>query len=311
MKILVTTSSFGKYDRTPLEKLEQFGAEVIFNPHGRKLSIRESLGLYRHDIEGVIAGTEEISKEIIEKADSLKVISRCGVGLDNVDLKAAEGRKILVFSSSGGVVQAVAELTLGLILNSLRSVSMMDRAIRQRKWEKIMGTLLKGKTVGILGMGAIGQRVVELLGPFNCRIIAYDLQKNINIISQLKVDYVDCCQLFQDSDIISVHLPYTAQTNHFVDQNKMNLMKQSAFLVNTSRGGIIDEGALCAALKDHKIAGAALDVFDQEPYHGPFSKVNNIILTAHAGSYAREARIAMEVEAVENLIKGLSTPVKK
>ena len=305
MKVLITTGSFGQYDPAPLEKLKRAGAEIISNPYGKKLSLEQSLELYSQNIDGVIAGTEEINAQVLQRAKSLKIISRCGIGLDNVDLAAAKKMNINVFKTSLAVTDAVAELTLGLILNSLRFISYADRILRKGEWQKPMGFLLKGKTVGILGFGAVGKKFVQLCAPFGCHFLAYDILPDDIFAKQHHVSYGALDDILKKSDIITVHLPFNPQTNNLISEEKLKLMKKDAFLINTARGGIVNEDALYQVLKEKRIAGAAFDVFAQEPYTGNLLELDNIILTSHIGSYAREARVSMEHEAVDNLIKGL------
>lgn len=305
MNILITTDSFGEYDTRPLDKLKSEGFDIILNPFGRELSKDESMSLYSDDIEGVIAGTEIIDAEIIKKASSLKVISRCGVGLDNIDLEAAKKAGIKVFNTPGLVTNAVAELTVGLIFACLRRIVEADRMMRQGEWKKPMGFLLEGKRMGIIGLGNIGKKVVELCSGLRVKFLAYDIKKDKIFADKHRVTYLDLDHLVSQSDIIIIHLPLTEETRNLINKDRINGMKQEAFLINTSRGNIVDEAALVKALREKKIAGAALDVFEKEPYQGPLTELDNVILTAHIGSYAREARVKMEGEAVENLIRGL------
>lgn len=305
MKILITTSSFGKYNSKPLDKLRSAGLEIIMNPFGHTLSEEEALKLYTSDIDGVIAGVENITEAVILKAKSLKVISRCGIGLDNIDAKAAALHNIKVLNTPEPVIDPVAELTIGFILCCLRNIISTDNNMHRGVWDKPDGLLLKGKIVGIVGLGNIGKRVVELASAFKPRFLAYDNKKDTAFAKKYKVVFKDLETLLSESDIVSLHLPLTEETKCLLHEDNLRLMKPSAFLINTSRAQIIDENALIGALTQKKIAGAALDVFEKEPYAGPLTGLKNIILTPHIGSYAKEARSKMEIEAVENLIKGL------
>lgn len=305
MKILITTSSFGKYDKLPVSRLRSKGFEIVMNPFGHTLSKKEALTLYTPDIKGVIAGVENISREIIAKAENLKVISRVGIGLDNIDMEAATPRNIKIFNTPKPVIDAVAELTLGLILCCLRNVIIAHNNVRHNTWQKPSGSLLKGKTLGIVGLGNIGKRLVELVNPFQVRFLAYDKKRDNDFARKYGVNYVDLNLLLLQADIVSLHLPLTEETKGLLNMKNISSMKPDAFLINTSRGSVIYEEALVNALKERKIAGAAIDVFEQEPYHGPLTKLDNVILTPHVGSYTKETRSKMEIEAVENLIKGL------
>jgi len=173
-------------------------------------------------------------------------------------------------------------------------------------WEKQMGFLLQGKTLGIIGLGTIGKTLVELVKGFNFNILAFDLKQDEQFAKEHSVNYCELNTLLSQSDIISIHLNLTDETNQLMNEKQISKMKKNSILINTSRGEIIDEKALYKALKDEKILGAGLDVFKDEPYSGTLTELNNVILTPHIGSYAKEIRIQMEIEAAENLIRGLN-----
>ena len=303
-KIFISTSSFAKYDSLSLKILESAIMEYQLNPFGRKLSQEECLNFYQ-DINGLIAGTESLTAELLKSAKKLKVISRCGTGLDNVDLEAAKELGIKVFITPDGPTQAVAELTVGLMFNLLRRISMEDRLIRTGVWEKYMGNLLTGKTLGILGLGRIGRKVVELTVPFSLNYLAWDSSPDQEFAANYKVEFRKLNEILKEADIVTVHLPYSPELKNFISDKQIKLMKKDAFLINAARGGLVDEAALYKALKEKRIAGAAIDVFEQEPYQGPLKELDNVILTPHIGSYAKEARIEMEIQAVKNLLQGL------
>lgn len=297
-KIGITTTSFGQYDENPLKTIQASGYDVVLNPYGRKLKKDEIVELCK-DTAGIIAGTELMDAEILEKLTDLKVISRCGTGLDNIDLSAAKRLGIKVFNTPDAPTIAVAELTIGLILNLLRKINRMDFALRQDRWEKLMGNLLYGKNVGIIGFGRIGRKVAELLKHFGCKIKYYDTRI---AVEEQDAERVELSELLKDSDIISIHVSTKEQ---IIGESEIKQIKKGAWLVNVSRGGVVDENALYHALKEGYLTGAAIDVFVQEPYMGPLKEMNNVILTPHIGSYAKEVRIKMEKVAVENLLKGL------
>ena len=300
--ILATTSSFGKHSTNALALLKDKGFKLITNPYGRKLKEEELILLLEqyHPI-GVLAGTEPITRAVLEKARGyLKVISRVGVGWDNVDREAAQEFGIKVYRTPGVLNEAVAELTFGMILCALRSISLHDRNIRQGLWQKGMGRLLQGKTVGIIGFGSIGQQVGKIAKVFNARIIYYDpIRANIDWAEALPLH-----EMLPQADIITIH---ASGSDQILAEYELNsLCKQGVILVNTARGGLVDEKALYKALVSGKVAFACLDVFETEPYNGPLCTLDNVILTPHIGSYALESRIRMEELAVENLIKGLA-----
>jgi D-3-phosphoglycerate dehydrogenase len=295
-KVFVSTSSFAEYDKLPLKLLQDAGVEYQVNPYGRKLTEDECLKLFG-DADGLIAGTEPLTAEVIKSAKKLKVISRVGVGLDNVDLEAAKKRGIKVFSTPDAPTLAVAELTLGLMLALLRHIPQGDRDIRAGKWQKQMGNLLHSKKVGIIGLGRIGEKVAELVKGMGAQVAYCDPAVKKAGYQKLSLE-----ELLAQSDIVSLHL---SGGGTLLGEKELRSMKQGSYLVNCARGGLVDEKALLNVLKEGRLAGAALDVFAKEPYTGPLTKVDNVILTPHVGSYAIESRIEMEVQATKNLIKGL------
>jgi D-3-phosphoglycerate dehydrogenase len=302
-KILISTSSFGKYDKTPLKTLSRKKFRIALNPYGRELKESEIKELLT-DVKGLIAGTEPLTRDVIHSAKKLKVISRCGIGIDNVDIEAIKERGIRLYRTPEGPALAVAELTIGLILDSLRYISYLSREIRSGGWEKKMGRLFTGKTVGIVGMGTIGKKLVTLIRPFNCKILASDHLPDKKFAKENNIDYVDLDELLRESDIVTLHLPLDNDTKGLFNTDLFLQMKEGAIFINTSRGKIVDEDALYDALKNGKIAHACLDVYRNEPYTGKLKELDNITLTCHVGSYAKEARVEMEEQAVKNLIKG-------
>ena len=305
MRILISTSSFAEHDKTPLDLLESSGFEVILNPYKRKLNPGEVVALAR-GCEGIIAGTEQLTEEVLRQLTGLKAISRCGAGLDNVDVEAARKRGIAVKATPDAPTQAVAELTVALILNVLRRINFMDRQVRSGVWGKEMGGLLSGKTVGIVGLGRIGKRVAELLKSFGVKILASEPKPDRKWVKENKVRLTSLEELLKESDIVTLHIPYTEENRNLINAGRLKIMKRGAILINTSRGGLVDEDALYRALKSEYLGGAALDTMEVEPYQGPLKELNNVILTPHIGSYALEARVQMEMEAAKNLINMLT-----
>ncbi|MFA4981126.1 MAG: phosphoglycerate dehydrogenase [Candidatus Omnitrophota bacterium] len=298
MKIFVSTSSFGKIDRSAVNMLKKKGCVVSFNPHGRTMSEAE-IGAAIKDADGLIAGTEPLTRRVMEGARSLKVISRCGTGMSNIDMSAAGSANIKVFNTPDAATSAVAELTVGLMLGILRKTVAMDASIRKGKWDKSMGSLLCGKRVGIIGFGRIGRSVAALLKPFGCEIAFADPRVNS---APSGIRRMGAGALLRWADIVTIHV---SSKDELIGAKELRMMKKGSWLVNVSRGGVVNEDALYGALKDAHLAGAALDVFEEEPYNGRLTELDNIILTPHIGSYARESRILMEREAVQNLLKGL------
>jgi len=304
-KIFIATSTFAVHSNKPIKKLKDEGEEIVLNPLSRKLTSNELIK-YADDATGIIAGTELYTKEVLEELPNLRVISRLGVGIDNIDLKIAKQQGVKIYKTQTTPAPAVAELALGLMLDLARKISHQNNTLKSGTWKKEMGNLLYGKTLGIIGLGVIGKTLVKLVKGFNFNILAFDLYKDEQFAKKYEVNYCDFDTLLSDSDIMSIHLNLTDETNQLMNAEQISKMKPGSILINASRGEIIDETALYNALKNDKILGAGLDVFKNEPYDGPLTKLQNVILTPHIGSYAKELRIQMEIEAVKNLIKGLN-----
>lgn len=304
--ILVTTSFFGKNGPEPLISLKDSGYEVVLNPKGRKLTENEALELIlEHQPVGILAGVEPLTSNVLGQAIRLKAVARAGIGMDSVDLDAAKNLGISVTNTPDAPTIPVAELTVGMILSLLRKVHVSDSSIRTGQWERPMGNLLFGKTVGIVGCGRIGSRLAKYLKAFDCELLGADPACQIH--EDVRIMEMD--ELLSGSDIVTLHLPYSAETHHFMSQTKISKIKPGSYLVNAARGGLIDENALHKALLSGHLAGAALDCFEHEPYSGRLRELKNTLLTAHIGSYAREARAMMEMQATENLLAQLKERV--
>lgn len=299
--ILITTSSFN-LDSPAIQALRDDGYDIVMNPHARRLNESEVSALLTADIVGLIAGLEPLTRDVMTKASTLCVISRCGTGMDNVDQDAARECGISVFNTPDAPAAAVAELTVGLMLDALRGISAQDRDIRAGGWQKPAGGLLGAQTVGLIGLGRIGRRVASLVSAFGAQVLAYD---PVATQAEPFITLTGVDELLVRSDIVSLHMPYTAENHHFMSAARLVSMKHGAILVNAARGGLVDEAALASALQTGVLSAAALDVFETEPYQGPLTGLPNMIMTAHAGSYAKETRALQEEEAALNLLKGL------
>jgi len=300
LQVLISTSSFNLDNFSQLSDLKNAGVEVKLNPFAARLTEDQVIELLGTDTIGLIAGLEPLTKNVLQVAKSLKVIARVGTGLDSVDLATAKQLGITVLNTPDAPTKAVAELTLAHILGLLRHVSQADRQVRVGVWKGLMGSLLETKTVGIVGFGRIGKRVATLLSAFGASVIISDAQ-----VAQSDYPNVELDELCIKSDILSLHLPYNESTHHIINENNLNLMKKGSYIVNISRGGLVDETALLAALKSGHLVGAALDCFEQEPYEGELRNLETVQITAHMGSYARETRDLMEQEASQLLVDAL------
>lgn len=256
----------------------------------------------------IVRSRTKVTREIISAAKNLVVIGRAGVGLDNIDLKAAEEKGIKVLNTPAAPTNAVAELTIGLMITLARKISLADSLMKAGEWPKhrLLGIELKGKTLGIIGFGRIGRRVARLATPFQMKIIAYDIADISEVAQSLDVKPVERDQLLRKADFITLHLPLLPETWHMMDWNAFKIMKKGVYIINTSRGGIIDENALLRALEENIVAGAALDVYEVEP---PTNKklISNprIVCTPHIGAMTAEAQRMASMMISENIISFL------
>jgi D-3-phosphoglycerate dehydrogenase len=300
-KILICTSTFAESDTRPLDLLTNENYELVLNPYKRTLSEDEVIQL-GYGCSGIISGSEPLTERVLQSLPDLRCISRVGVGLNNVDMKFAEEKKIITKNTPDAPTRAVAELTTGLIFDLLRRISLHDREIRQGVWKKKLGHLLFQKNVGIIGLGRIGRVVAEMTTNLGAHVHGYDLYPDYQWAQKYSVDIVNLPDLLQKCDIITIHIPFSKENAALIGEKEIMLMRRGSFLLNLSRGGIVDERALYSSLKNGHLAGAALDTFESEPYRGPLAELDTVILTPHMGSYTHESRSAMELEAVRNLI---------
>lgn len=298
-KIAITTSSFAQYSEKPLRMLRKAGVEYVLNPFGRTLDSEEAIEIIKGCV-GIAAGTEPINDRVIDASPDLRVISRCGTGMDNIDLEHAKRRGITIRNTPDGPTQAVAELTVALALNLLRNVSMMDREMKNGIWKKRMGSLISGKRIGVIGFGRIGKAVGSMFSRLGSIVGYYD-----PLVESKGFEKMDLDDLLSWVDVLTLHCSRNAEGNYVIGLKEMKKMKKGAWLINASRGGVIDEDALYEMLKEKDFSGAALDVFEGEPYRGRLAAMPNVILTPHIGSYAMESRIQMEVDTIRNLLEEL------
>ena len=284
--------------------LQDNGLKVSYEPEITSEQIVEKILNFNIVI---VRSRTTITKEMIEKADNCKIIARVGVGLDNVDQEAAKAKNIRVINAVEGAMNAVAELVLGLMLSLARQTARGDRAIRNEKWLKkeLKGTELRGKYLGIIGLGNIGKRLGRLARALNMNIIGYDVVPiDEEFSKEVGLMKADLNTLLQSSDYVSIHVPLLDSTYHLIDSEKMSIMKNTAKIINTSRGGVVDEDALYDALKNGTLGGAALDVFEKEPAIGnKLSDLDNVILTPHIGAQTKEAQSLAANVIAEKIIQ--------
>ncbi|MBU6176788.1 MAG: phosphoglycerate dehydrogenase [Bacteroidetes bacterium] len=305
-RALITTVPFGDKNRLPIELLEAAGIDYLINPVGRKLK-EDELAELVSDFEVIIAGTELITEKVMSRAKCLRLISRVGVGLDGVDLLAAERCGIQVSYTPDAPAPAVAELTIGLMLSLLRSTHVANTQLHLGNWQRHFGRRVPEVTIGIIGIGRIGARVLRHLLAFGSpRILVNDIYRNPEVETKIKVEWVDKETIYREADLISLHVPLTAQTKNMIQREHLLRMKPDALIINTARGGIINEGDLAAVLKAGHLGGAAIDVFNQEPYSGELAQLERCLLTSHMGSMSIDCRARMEIEATEEAIRYLT-----
>jgi len=301
MKILVTARSFRITPGRHKELLEESGYQVVESPLDRPLKEAEMVELIR-DADGAILGLDEVTAKVIEAGRQLKVLSRYGVGVDRVDLKAATAAGVVVTNTPGTNHIAVAELTLGLMLSVARRIPQHNNIAKAGEWKRVTGTELTGKTLGIIGLGQISREVIQ-------RALAFDMHVLVSTgypDKALKVEYVPLERLLAESDFVSLHCSLTPERVNLIGEAQLMSMKPTSYLINTARGELVDEGALYRALKEGWIAGAASDVFVEEPPRGsPLLELDSFIATPHTGANTRESVLRMGVLAVENALQVL------
>lgn len=306
MKVLVTATSFRADSSTPAnEKLRRFADEIVYNPVGRPLSEEELAPLLK-DCDGYIAGLDFVTAKAISEANRLKVISRYGAGVDRVDLEAAKAHGVTVCNTPGANAQAVADLAFGLMLALARKIPLLDQKTKAGEWIRSTGIELYGKTLGILGLGAIGKGVAARAAGFNMRVMAYDPYINRQYAKEHGIAAVSFEEALT-ADIVSLHLPLNKDTRHIIGRKEMEAMKPGALLINTARGGLIDEQAACELLESGHLGGLGLDAYEVEPpVASPLAGLEKVIMTPHTASHTLEATVAMADMSVQNLIDVLT-----
>ena len=300
MKIKVSTLAFSG-NKNLVEGLLEVFPDAEFNYTGKRMN-GESLIEFFQGAEGVIVGLEKITGDLLDKLPDLKIIAKYGVGLDNIDLQACAQRNIKIGWTAGVNRRSVAEMTLGFMLALCRNLFTTSNQLKNGIWNKSGGSQLSDKTIGIIGLGNIGREVVQLLAPFNCKILANDILEMTEYAERESIEFVSKEILYKESDIITIHTPLTTETDGLFDLNVFLQMKPSAFLINTARGGLIKEADLLEALDKNIISGAALDVYSEEPpLNQKLLSMPSLMCTPHIGGNSVEAVIAMGMAALNHL----------
>lgn len=302
-KILITPRSYGKTDMSVLDMLKEAGFEPVMNPYGQILT-KEQIKKEIADCVGVILGVDPMDKEVIDCAPNLKAIAKYGVGTDNIDLKYCEEKGIKVSITRAANANAVADMAFSLICACARKIVYINDRCREKDWTKVMGLDIYKKKIGILGLGAIGKGVAKRAEGFDMDVLAYDVYWDDAFAKEHNVTFAKPEEIFKTCDFISLHLPLTDETRGIVNADSIATMKPNAILVNTARGALIDDNALLDALEQGRIAGAGLDVFNEEPPADPrWYTLKNIIMGSHAAASTNGASETMSRMATENVIR--------
>ena len=306
-KILIATRSFGSTSSRPWEILAAAGMETVKADMGQPMSEQRLIDLLA-GIDGAIVGVVPFTEKVLSHAPQLRVISMHGVGVDHIDLKAAAARGVIVANCPGTNDQGVADLAIGLMICLTREIPVVDGEVRTHEWKAHRGTELWRKTIGLVGLGHIGSAVARRAHGFEMRVLAYDPFVGVERAAEAGVELTTLASLLAQSDFVSLHAPLTPDTQLLIGAEELAQMRPTAYLINTARGGLVDEEALFAALSQGRIAGAGLDAFVQEPPWGsPLLTLRNVVVTPHIGAHTREAIERVGVMAAHNIVRTLCT----
>lgn len=301
-KILVSLQTFCEHSKEPLAVLEQSGADIVLNTLGHRLQKDEIIRLGQ-DCDGIIAAVEKYDADVLGKLGKLTCISRCGAGIDSIDVEEARKRNIIIFNTPDAVIQPVAEMTVAMIFGLLRLLVFHSALMKSGVWKKKSGYLLRGRKIGIIGLGKIGKRVAEILVALQADVYGCDIHPDTTWAKRCRVNIVSEQELLANVDIVCLHVSVVKEHAFSFGEEKIYQLKKGSMLINTSRGNVVDELALHKALSSGHLSGAGLDVYSKEPYTGPLQKLDNVILTPHISTLTEESRIEMEMQAVKNIVK--------
>ena len=287
-----------------IEVLKNAGFEVVYEEYPDEERLIELVG----DVEAIIVRSKpKVTRRVIDAAPKLKVIGRAGVGLDNIDLEAAKERGIKVVNSPAASSRSVAELVFGLLFAVARKIAFADRKMREGVWAKkqCMGIELEGKTMGVIGFGRIGYNVARIANAFGMRVLLYDPYPNEERAKEVGGTFASLEDLLKESDVVTLHVPLVDATYHLINEERLKLMKPTAILINAARGAVVDNEALVKALQEGWIAGAGLDVYEEEPLpkDHPLTKLDNVVLTPHIGASTEEAQMRAGVQVAEQIVE--------
>ncbi|WP_299092009.1 phosphoglycerate dehydrogenase [uncultured Metabacillus sp.] len=303
MKVISTSPSFGMYSNEPIEYLNHHGIELVRisdqAPQSEWFSAVE-------DADALIIGYTEINQHLLDHAPNLKIVCKHGVGVDNIDLEATKQKSVWATNVPDGNKMAVADYAFGLFFSLARNIPQANALTKGGEWPRIIGTEVFGKTLGVVGLGRIGKEVVRRAKGFDMRIIAFDPYPDLAFAEEHGVEFTELSDLLRRSDFVTLHMPLNEQTKNLIGSDELNMMKDTAYLINVSRGGMVDEHALYTGLVEKKIAGAAVDVFLKEPVTDhPLFSLPNFIATSHIAGYTYEAINKVGMTCVENIVNVL------
>jgi D-3-phosphoglycerate dehydrogenase len=306
-KVLIATRSFGSTSPKPWQVLAEAGCETVRADMSQKMTEERLIELL-DGVEAVIVGVVPMTARVLENAPGLKVVSAHGIGVDHIDLHSAAKLGVIVANCPGANNQAVADLTIGLMVSVARQIPLVDQDVRNGKWGRYHGSELWKKTLGLIGLGRIGRAVAKRALGFDMQVLAYDPYVDGQQARAIGVTMTSFEEVIASADFLSLHAALTEETRHLIGKRELERMKSSAFLINTARGGLLDAEALCTALTEGKLAGAALDVFDCEPPVGsPLLELRNVVVTPHIGAHTKESIERVGVLAAQNVVQALQT----
>jgi len=304
-KVLIATRSFGSTSRRPFEVLEDAGLETVQADMKQPMTEERLIELL-DGVDGAIVGVVPLTAHVFAHAPQLKIVCMHGVGTDHIDLKAAKSCGVMVANCPGANDQGVADLAFGLMLCMARDLPAADREVRDRTWKAHQGVELWRHTLGLVGLGHVGRAMAKRASGFEMSVLAYDLYVTSQQGAEIGVEMRSLEQVLEQSDFVSLHVPLTTETRNLIGAAELARMQPHAYLINTARGGIVDEEALCAALRCGALAGAALDVYaDEPPFASPLLELSNVVLTPHIGAHTRESIERVGVMAARNVVAAL------
>lgn len=305
-KVLITPRSFAKYNRDEVLVLfQQHGIEPVFNPYN-EIMTEEQLKEALTEMDGLIVGVDPVTEAVINHAPNLKAIAKYGVGIDNIDAPAAESRNIKVSRTVGANSASVADYSFALLMAVARRVVDIHNGCKNDDWSKKIALDVFGKKIGVLGLGAIGRGMVKRAQGFDMEVYGYDIFKDEDYIRENNIQFVDIETMVKECDFISIHMPLTDETHHMFDKPLLETAKANLVIINTARGGIVDEDALYELIKDGKIYGAGIDAFEQEPARdSKLLTLENVVVGSHTAASSIGATEQMTLMAAQNIIKDL------